>query len=94
MDLDVVFLGTGGSVPSARRNTAGVLVRRGGDRILIDAATNRPLALAEPVVAVRDPRPDGFTLEAYLLVTLLGGAADALTPASFDAWRVVWMGVE
>ncbi len=36
MDLDVVFLGTGGSVPSARRNTAGVLVRRGGDRILFD----------------------------------------------------------
>ena len=36
MDLDVVFLGTGGSVPSARRNTAGVLVRRGGDRLLFD----------------------------------------------------------
>ena len=36
MDLDVVFLGTGGSIPSARRNTAGVLVRRGGDRILFD----------------------------------------------------------
>ena len=36
MDLDVVFLGTGGSVPSARRNTASVLVRRGGDRILFD----------------------------------------------------------
>ena len=36
MDLDVVFLGTGGSIPSARRNTAGVLVRRGGDRLLFD----------------------------------------------------------
>lgn len=36
MDLDVVFLGTGGSIPSARRNTAAVLVRRGGDRILFD----------------------------------------------------------
>lgn len=36
MDLDVVFLGTGGSVPSARRNTAAVLLRRGGDRILFD----------------------------------------------------------
>ncbi len=34
MDLDVVFLGTGGSLPSARRNTAAVLVRRGGERIL------------------------------------------------------------
>ena len=36
MDLDVVFLGTGGSIPSARRNTASVLVRRGGDRIMFD----------------------------------------------------------
>lgn len=36
MDLDVVFLGTGGSIPSARRNTASVLVRRGGDRLMFD----------------------------------------------------------
>ena len=36
MDLDVVFLGTGGSVPSARRSTAAVLVRRGGERMLFD----------------------------------------------------------
>jgi ribonuclease Z len=36
VDLDVVFLGTGGSVPSARRNTAALMVRRGGDRLLFD----------------------------------------------------------
>jgi ribonuclease Z len=36
VDLDVVFLGTGGSVPTARRATASVLVRRGGDRLLFD----------------------------------------------------------
>jgi ribonuclease Z len=36
MDLDVIFLGTGGSVPTARRATAAVLVRRGGDRLLFD----------------------------------------------------------
>jgi ribonuclease Z len=36
MDLSVVFLGTGGAVPSARRNTAGVLVARGGERLLFD----------------------------------------------------------
>jgi ribonuclease Z len=36
MDLSVVFLGTGGSVPSARRATACVLIRAGGARILID----------------------------------------------------------
>lgn len=36
MDLSVVFLGTGGSVPSARRATACVLIRAGGARILVD----------------------------------------------------------
>src|ERR1700704_3963880 len=36
MDLSVVFLGTGGSVPSARRSTASVLVARGGARMLFD----------------------------------------------------------
>jgi ribonuclease Z len=36
MDLSVTFLGTGGSVPSARRSTASVLVARGGGRLLFD----------------------------------------------------------
>jgi ribonuclease Z len=36
MDLSVNFLGTGGSVPSARRSTAAVLVARGGERLLFD----------------------------------------------------------
>ena len=36
MDLDVVFLGTGGSVPTARRATACLLVRAGGERLLFD----------------------------------------------------------
>ncbi len=36
MDMDVVFLGTGGSVPTARRSTACLLVRVGGDRLLFD----------------------------------------------------------
>jgi len=36
MDLDLVFLGTAASVPSARRGLASVLVRRGGRRILVD----------------------------------------------------------
>ncbi len=36
MDLSVVFLGTGGAVPSARRNTASLLVARGGERLLFD----------------------------------------------------------
>jgi ribonuclease Z len=36
MDLDLVFLGTGGSVPTPRRSTACVLARLGGDRLLFD----------------------------------------------------------
>ncbi|HET7418316.1 MAG TPA: ribonuclease Z [Solirubrobacterales bacterium] len=36
MDLAVTFLGTGGSVPSARRSTAAMLVSRGGERLLFD----------------------------------------------------------
>jgi ribonuclease Z len=35
-DLDVVFLGTAGSAPTAGRGLPSLLVRRGGDRILLD----------------------------------------------------------
>ena len=36
MDLSVLFLGTAGSMPTVQRAPASLLVRRGGDRILID----------------------------------------------------------
>src|SRR3990172_4970164 len=36
MDLDLVLLGTSGSVPTARRGPASILVRRGGERLLVD----------------------------------------------------------
>ncbi len=36
MDLSLFFAGTGGSVPSARRGLPAVLIRRGGEHILID----------------------------------------------------------
>ncbi|HEX3324166.1 MAG TPA: MBL fold metallo-hydrolase, partial [Solirubrobacterales bacterium] len=36
MDLSTILLGTGGSVPSARRSTASVLISRGGERLLFD----------------------------------------------------------
>lgn len=36
MDLAAIFLGTGGSVPSARRSTASLLVARGGKRLMFD----------------------------------------------------------
>src|SRR6266513_6559958 len=38
MDLDVVFLGTAGSMPTAQRAPAAIRVRRGGDRLLFDCA--------------------------------------------------------
>jgi ribonuclease Z len=36
VDLSVIFIGTGGSVPSARRSTASVLIARGGERLMFD----------------------------------------------------------
>jgi ribonuclease Z len=36
VELDVVFLGTSGSMPTARRALPATLVRRGGDRLLVD----------------------------------------------------------
>jgi len=36
MDLSAIFLGTGGSVPSARRSTASVMLIRGGKRMMFD----------------------------------------------------------
>src|ERR671914_2721944 len=36
MELDVIFIGTAGSAPTARRGLPATLVRRGGDRLLFD----------------------------------------------------------
>jgi len=36
MDLDVLFAGTAGSAPTARRGLPALLVRRGGERLLFD----------------------------------------------------------
>jgi ribonuclease Z len=36
VDLSAIFLGTGGSVPSARRSTASVMLARGGKRLMFD----------------------------------------------------------
>ena len=38
MDLDLVFLGTAGSAPTASRGASATLLRRGGDRLLVDCA--------------------------------------------------------
>jgi ribonuclease Z len=54
MDLSVIFLGTGGAVPSARRNTASVLVARGGERLMFDCGegTQRQLQRSVGLVQV------------------------------------------
>jgi ribonuclease Z len=54
MDLTVTFLGTGGSVPSARRSTASVLVARGGERLLFDCGegTQRQMQRSSGLVQV------------------------------------------
>jgi ribonuclease Z len=36
VDLDVVFLGTAGSMPTARRGPSATLIRRGGEKLLVD----------------------------------------------------------
>jgi ribonuclease Z len=38
VDLDLVFLGTSGSMPTAQRAPAALLLRRGGERLLLDCA--------------------------------------------------------
>src|SRR6266576_4845426 len=38
VDLALVFLGTAGSMPTAQRAPAALLVRRGGDKLLVDCA--------------------------------------------------------
>ena len=38
MDLDLVFFGTSGSVPTARRAPSALLLRRGSERLLFDCA--------------------------------------------------------
>jgi ribonuclease Z len=54
VDLSAIFLGTGGSVPSARRSTASVLIARGGERLLFDCGegTQRQLQRSLGLVQV------------------------------------------
>src|SRR5262245_22041637 len=54
MDLSLVFLGTGGSVPTARRATACLLIRAGGARVLVDCGegSQRQMVRSTGLVAV------------------------------------------
>jgi ribonuclease Z len=54
VDLDVVFLGTSGSAPTAARAAPALLVRRGGDRLLFDCAEGTQRQLMRSVIGLPD----------------------------------------
>jgi ribonuclease Z len=56
MDLDVLFVGTAGSAPTARRGLPATLVRRGGDRLLFDCGegTQRQLVRSVGLVELEE----------------------------------------
>lgn len=54
MDLDVVFVGTAGSTPTARRAPSATLVRRGGERLLFDCGEGTQRQLLRSDVGLID----------------------------------------
>jgi ribonuclease Z len=54
MDLDVLFLGTAGAVPTALRGPAGYLIRRGGERLLLDCGEGTQRQLLRSVAGLPD----------------------------------------
>ena len=54
MDLDVVFLGTAASAPTAHRSTPALLVRRGGERLLFDCGEGTQRQLQRSAVGLVD----------------------------------------
>ena len=56
MDLDVVFLGTAGSMPTAQRAPSALLVRRGGERLLFDCGEGTQRQLLRSEVGLVDVR--------------------------------------
>ncbi len=56
MDLDLVFLGTAGSMPTADRSPTALLLRRGGDRLLFDCAEGTQRQMLRSSVGLVDLR--------------------------------------
>ena len=54
MDLDLVFLGTSGSMPTAQRAPAALLIRRGGERLLFDCAEGTQRQLQRSTVGLAE----------------------------------------
>jgi ribonuclease Z len=56
VDLDVVFLGTSGSAPTAQRAPSALLIRLGGDRLLVDCAEGTQRQLLRSDVGLAELR--------------------------------------
>jgi ribonuclease Z len=56
VDLDLVFLGTSGSAPTARRGPSALLLRRGGERLLFDCGEGTQRQLLQSSVGLVDLR--------------------------------------
>src|SRR6188508_95775 len=69
VDLDLVFFGTSGSVPTAQRGPSALLLRRGGERLLFDCGegTQRQmLRSAVGLVELREVFVSHFHADHYL----------------------------
>src|SRR3954469_1386914 len=56
MDMDLVFFGTSGSMPTADRAPTALMIRRGGDRLLFDCAEGTQRQLLRSNVGLVDLR--------------------------------------
>jgi ribonuclease Z len=56
VDLDVVFLGTSGSAPTAQRGLSATLIRRGGERLLFDCGEGTQRQLLRSQIGLVDLR--------------------------------------
>src|SRR3954470_7599104 len=56
MDLDVVFFGTSGSMPTADRAPTALMIRRGGERLLFDCAEGTQRQMLRSNVGLVDLR--------------------------------------
>src|SRR3954467_3854131 len=56
MDMDLVFFGTAGSMPTADRSPTALMIRRGGDRLLFDCAEGTQRQMLRSNVGLVDLR--------------------------------------
>ena len=56
MDLELAFLGTAGSMPTAQRAPSAMLLRRGGERLLFDCAEGTQRQLLRSAIGLVDLR--------------------------------------